>query len=69
MPQHWLLRCVCHLAREHQETEREHADREDRNAEIRVCGFQIVIEQFWLLRNYVILHKHLCGILSTIVLM
>ena len=29
---------MCHLAREHQETEREHADREDRNAEIRVCG-------------------------------
>ena len=22
-------------------------------------GFQIVIEQFWLLRNYAILHKHL----------
>jgi hypothetical protein len=26
---------------------------------VSVQGFQIVIEQFWLLRNYAILHKHL----------
>ena len=26
---------------------------------VRVLGFAIVIEQFWLLRNYAVLHKYL----------
>ena len=29
------------------------------NLRHRVLGFQIVIEQFWLLRNYAISHKYL----------